>query len=376
MKHRKLLCSLMAIGLSLTTLPMLAATTIKASTWYPPKHPGVTGGYVPFMDYVKEKSGGDMDFKYWEGGALLGATETLPGLENGLADVGSLAMTYFPAEFPYFMLISDLAMLTDNSPATAAAIAEFITLECEPCRDEFFDKGLVYTSGFAITPYTLISKEPIESPADLKGKKFRSPGTLWDRWVNYVGGTPINMPASEMFESLDRGGIDIVTFSPAALSAYSLWDVASYDTLLPVGIYAALSTFTMNQDFWQDLSDDQRRILLDASAVGAMGATFRYIEDDEKTKSEAADHGVEIAEPSDALIEQLEEFKAHDLDKVKQLAKERYHIDNAEELIGIYSDLIKKWEKITDEADGDKDAIIQAMQDEIYAKIDVSEYGM
>src|SRR5690625_7679410 len=42
-------------------------TTIRATSWHPPKHPGVVGGYAPFIDYVKEASDGEIDFRFWSG---------------------------------------------------------------------------------------------------------------------------------------------------------------------------------------------------------------------------------------------------------------------------------------------------------------------
>lgn len=351
-------------------------TVIKASSWHPPKHPGVVGGYEPFMDYVKKASNGDIDFKFWSGGALLGAKDTLPGVENGVADIGVLALTYFPAEFPYFQLISDMAMLSSNPPAVAGAVAELVALDCEPCRKDFLDKGLVFTSGYSTTPYTLISKEPINGPDDLKGKKFRSAGTLWDRWTSYVGGTSVNVSAAEMFEALDRGGVDVAVFSPSALQSYSLWDVAKYDVMLPLGTYAAMSLFTMNQAFWQDLTNEQRRILLDGSAVGAMGTTFAYMNSDKSAEAKAKEHGVSLVEPSEALLQQRSEFVEADLKKVAEIAKTRYHIDDAPKWIAKYRELLKKWEGIVKETGGDQAKLVEAMQKEIYAKIDPSTYGM
>jgi TRAP-type C4-dicarboxylate transport system substrate-binding protein len=368
---------LLAAGaLALLATTAFSKTTIRASSWHPPKHPGVVGGYIPFMDYVKEASKGDIDFKFWSGGALLGAKDTLPGIRNDVADIGVLALTYFPAEFPYFQLISDLAMLSSNPPAVAAAVTELVALHCAPCRKDFTDKGLVFTSSYSTTPYTLIAKTPLKTTEDLKGKKFRSAGTVWDRWTEHVGGTSVNVSAAEMFEALDRGGVDVAVFSPSALQSFSLWDVAKYDVMLPLGTYAAMSLFTMNQDFWKDLTDEQRRILLNGSAVGAMGVTFGYMKSDESAMKLAKDHQVTIVEPSKELLEQRETFIENDLVKVAAIAKDRYGINDAEKWIKQYRELLKKWEGIVEKTGEDRQQLVKAMQDEIYAKIDPSTYGM
>lgn len=377
MKIRSTIARVAAVGaLALFASTAFSKTTIRASSWHPPKHPGVVGGYAPFMDYVKEASNGDIDFKFWSGGALLGATDTLPGIQNDVADIGVLALTYFPAEFPYAQLFSDLAMLSNNPPAVAAAITEMVTLHCAPCRKEYTDKGLVFTSSYSTTPYTLISKVPLETTADLKGKKFRSAGTVWDRWAQHVGGTSVNVSSAEMFEALDRGGVDVAVFSPSALQSFSLWDIADYDVMLPLGTYAAMSLFTMNQDFWQDLTDDQRRILLDASAIGAIGVTFEYMNSDDDALRLAEENGVSIVEPSQELLDQRAEFVEKDLLQVATIAKERYRIDEAEKWIAQYRELLEKWDGIVEELDGDREKLVKAMQEEIYAKIDASTYGM
>ncbi len=374
MKIRHALAPALAAAL-LAGAPALAQTTIRASTWHPPAHPGTVGGFEKFMDHVKEASGGDLDFQFWAGGSLLGAKDSLPGIENGIVDVSVLALTYFPAEFPHFQLIADMAMLSDTPPAIAASVAELVMLDCAPCRADFEDKGLVFTSTYSTTPYTLISKQKLTSPEDLRGKSYRSAGALWDRWVESVGGTSVNVSAAEMFETLDRGGVDVAVFSPAALKAYSLWDVADYDVMLPLGTYAAMSLFTFNQGFWSDLTDDQRKMVLEGAAIGTMGVTYAYIADDEEALAAASDHGVEIVEPSEALEAQRQEFIQTDIEKVAQIAKDRYGIDDPEEIISRYRELLEKWEGIYEETGGDQAKMTEALQREVYDKVDLSSYG-
>lgn len=370
----------MCLAAAATMMAGTAATaedvTIRASSWHPPKHPGVAQGYEPFMKYVEENSDGTMNFQFWSGGALLGATDTLPGVENGIADIGVLALTYFPAEFPHAQLISDMAMMSSDAAAITGAVTELVVLHCPPCLKDFTDKGILFTSTYSTTPYELISKEPITSVEDLRGKKFRSGGPLWDRWVQDVGGTSITVPASEMFESLDRGGVDVVIFSPSALQSFSLWDVAKNTLELPLGTYAAMSTFTINQGFWRGLTEDQRRTILDGVAVGAMGTTYGYMEQDQQAVDQAAEHGVTLSEPGADLIAQRDAFRDADLEKLAAGAEANYGIADAAGIIETYTGLVGKWETISREAEGDQQKMIEAMRTEIFDKVDVSTFGL
>src|SRR5690625_3316392 len=187
----------------------IAQTAVKVSTWYPPTHPGVTGGFSTFNETLKNDYSDEFSVKYWEGGSLLDTKGTLNGLATGVADIGNLAMTYYPGQFPYFQLIADMGMYSSNPIAVMGAVNEMLHVSCKECREEFFKNDVVYIAGNAITPYTMISKKPITEPDDLKGKKFRTPGSLWNRWASYVGGTSVDIPASEMFQALDSGAVDV-----------------------------------------------------------------------------------------------------------------------------------------------------------------------
>jgi TRAP-type C4-dicarboxylate transport system substrate-binding protein len=379
MLRRSLILS-MALGGLVATAPMGAAhaqtTTIKASIWVSPKHPSGDRGYGAFMKYVEEQSKGSIKFRYWSGGSLLGARDTLPGLINGIAHVSSMAMTYFPAEFPYAQLISNFAMLSDNPLAVTAAGTEFVVLHCQPCREEYTSKGLVFTVPYSTTPYSLISKKPIEKPEDLKGLKFRSAGSIWDRWTQYVGGAAIHTSAAEMFQALDRGGVDVAIFSPAGLKAYSLWDVAKYNVMLPIGTYAAMSAFTFNQGLWKSLTPEQRRIVLYGTAVGAVGTTGAYIDDDVEVLAEAKAHGVNIVEPSESLKAHHKVFVEEDLKKLVSSARDQYKIADAEQWIAKYREIVARWERRVEKLGNDRQKVIEAMQREIFDKVDLATYGM
>jgi TRAP-type C4-dicarboxylate transport system substrate-binding protein len=353
-----------------------AQTTVRISSWHPPKHPGVVGGYKPFIKYVEQKTDSSLKFKLWTGGALLGAKDTLPGVENDIADIGVLALTYFPAEFPYANFLSELSMLSDKPLAIAAALSELVVLDCAPCREEFTRKGLVFTSTYSTSPYLMISKTKLNSPEALKGKKFRSAGSLWERWVDFVGGTSVNAPASEMFESLDRGGLDVAVFAASGLKSFSLWDVANYINMLPLGTYSAMSLFTINQNFWRGLTDTQRRAILKGSAVGAIGVTNAYIKEGEEALKLAPKHGVTIVKPSKALKEERAAFIKSDRDEVADIGRKKYGVKNPEKWITKYLSLLKKWEGIVKKNDGNPKKLIQAMQNQIYSKVDASSYGL
>jgi TRAP-type C4-dicarboxylate transport system substrate-binding protein len=273
-------------------------------------------------------------------------------------------------------MIGDFGMMTSDPLVAAAAVTELVMLECEPCRQEFAEQGLVFTGVYSTSPYTLISKGEYNSPEALAGKKFRSGGKLWNRWIESVDGIPLNVPSSEMFESMDRGGVDVVIMSSASLSSFSLWDVADYNILTKLGTYNIAATFMFSREFWSGLDEDQRATVLDGAAMGSLGTTLDYMALDEAALAEAEEQGVTVLEPSEALSQQIAGFVKSDLETVAEAARSQHGVEDPEKWIAAYRELLDKWDGLMAEAGGDREKMLQALRDEIFSKVDVASYGL
>ena len=368
---------LVAAGVASATMISSGAATaetgITASLWVGPKHPVSVGAYDPYVDMLESKDA--FSVKYFQGGALLGAKPTLSGLRDGIADVGMMAMTYFPAEFPHAQLVADMGLATPSSLSAMAAMTEYNLLHCAPCLEEYRDQNIVYTGTYSTAPYTLISNDPIRSPEDLEGKKMRVPGSLWSRWVRHVGGVEVNVPSSQMYEGLDKGALDIAVQAPGALRSYSLWDTAKYVTLLNMGTYHSLSLMSYNHDTWASLNDSQRRMMLDDAARAGVDATMEYLNTDEDVLAAAADHGVEVISPSDGLQQQKQTFVEQDLETIIENAQKDYGIEDAAARVETLQELIKKWHAIVQEIGEDREAFIERFRSEVYDELP-DDYGV
>ena len=349
------------------------ADRVTASLWVGPKHPVSVGGYDPM---IKDLEAAGWSVKYFQGGALLGAKPTLSGLRDGIADVGMMAMTYFPAEFPRAQVVADMGLSTPSALVAMFMATEFNLLHCQPCLDEYLAQGVVYTGTYSTSPYTLISKEPIRSTADLAGKKMRVPGSLWSRWAAKVGGIEVNVPSSEMYEGLDKGALDIAIQAPGAMRSYSLWDTAKYNTVLNLGTYHSLSLLSFNQGFWQDLSEEQRKMFLAQAARAGIDATMLYSQADEEVLAAAAEHGVEVIQPSDEMKADKAAFVKEDTPMIVSEAKDKHGLNDAQEMVDTLNGLIEKWTAIVDEVgETNRDALVARFMEEVYDKLP-ADYGL
>lgn len=359
---------------ALTTIALggsIQAQDLTISQWTGPKHPVATG-YAPLIANLTENG---FNVQQFEGGALLGATPALAGIGDGIADMGMLAMTYFPAEFPNAQLVADMGLATPNNLAAMGAAIEYNLLECPECLDEYKAQNTLYLGTYSTAPYTIISNVPIRSTSDLAGKKVRVPGSLWSRWAQKVGAIEVNVPSSEMFEGLDKGALDIAIQAPGAFQSYQLWDAAKFLTTLNLGTYHSLSLMTTNRDWWTGLTDEQRTLIKSQAAQVSVDATIAYTDADAEALSQLDEHGVELIEPSDEMNADKDAFVAEDLPVIVTNAESAYGVTDAQAKVDKLQALIDKWAGIVEETGGDRDAMIARLNTDVFDKLPTN-YGM
>ncbi len=373
---KKAAATAVLVGTLSMSLGVPAMAENRFAAWLPPKHPAVTGAAVPFIKRVEKDSNGKLTFKLIAGGALLGAKNTVSGLRDGVASMGQVAFSYYPAEFPHSALVADLAMIGGNPLAVAAAVTEFTMLDCKPCQDEFKAAGIVHLGNASTSSYALISKVELNSPEALKGIKIRTPGLVWDRWARSVGAVPIDITSSEMLEALSRGQVDATLQPVGAMRTHSLWDVAKFVTNARLGTYRSWGVLTVAAGYWQNLSAKQRRIFLNNSAQSVLGATWEYVKQDQVAEAEFANKGVTMVEPSKALRDEINNFNAKDRAAVIANAKSKLGIANPEPLIATYVALIKKWDGKYKGLGHNIQKMSQMLTKEVYDKVNANTYGL
>lgn len=373
MKHMFLAASA-AFATAALAVPV-GATELSVATWTAPSHPTQWAGWEPMFAKLSAEKDVDLTFKIVGGGALMGAKESLQGLGDGIADASILALTYNPSDLPTAQIVSELTMQSGDALAVAAAVTEFIITACEPCQAEFAASNVVYTGNYATAPYALISKDPIRTPDDLKGKRVRTPGAAWDRFLTASGGTVVHTGSAEMYEALDKGIIDVALQPAASLKTYSLWDVAKSITLGSYGVYNAGPLLTFNKDSWAALSVAQRRAILDAVPEALIKTTEGYLKQDDEARAAASGNGMEVIDAPAALESWIAEFNDKDLSTVIAAAGTTYGVKEPEAVANAYREILRKWTART-AAGMSRDELVATLKSEVFAPLDANSYGL
>jgi len=366
---------LIAAGLVAGMSAGVSAKELKASVHLPPKNNTVADGWEPFAEQVKAQTNGELTVKLFLGGSLLGPKAASEGIRDGVVDLGYVIVGYHPAEFPHTAFINDMAAIGTNAVVVTAATSELILTQCEPCLADYRKRGNVYTGSYAVPPMVIMSTKMIESPDDIKGLKIRSAGAAWDNFVNAVGATPVNVPSSEQYEAMSRGVVDASFHVAASLKTYGLWDMTKDVLLVDVGAYRAINTFAFNPESWAELTDDQRRIVLEAASDANFGIAAGYINTDKAALKESEEKGIRVQKISDAFKAIRSDYVSREKAGLVAKGKETRGVADPEPLIQKMSELVDKWTAIYEETGGDVDAIRERFKSDVIARIDVSTYG-
>lgn len=348
---------------------------IKLNSWLGPMHPINSGGYEPFIKAMEADSKGSLKFKLFLSGSLLDSRGTLPGIRDGVVEGGFVVLSFHPAEFPHASTFTDLAMVGTDALSAAAAVTETVLLHCQPCEAEAKKQNFLFFGAYATTAYNIMSRQPIRSLEDMKGKKVRSFGGAIDRWLRDLGAVAVNIDATYAYEGLSKNTLDAVMLPVADLGAYNLWDVAPYVTLLNVGSFKSNSTVGFSRDFWKKLTTDQRKLFLKNAPIMVLGPGIDYIKNDEKVIPEAKAKKVTLIEPTDAMKNGVNAFFEKDKAAIFEAAAKR-GVKDPNAIVSKYIELVAKYDKLFKDKRNDQKALYEIMYNEVYAKLDPAKYGM
>jgi TRAP-type C4-dicarboxylate transport system substrate-binding protein len=216
-----------------------------------------------FVDEVKKATGGEIEIQIFWSNALGAAKENLTLLGTGAIDAAGMSAGYFPAQLPFFAAPNSLPMAMDNICQSSALMKAF--MEKIPAFQEEAKANKVVPVFFhLLNPYLLVTREPVNTLDDLKGKKIRTWGEDMPRLVKAAGGTPVTIFLPELYENLQRGVIDGCPFSVDFIQTYKIYEVAKYVTEVVMWEGPAWGVW-FSQKSWDNLSPKHRQIIMDVA---------------------------------------------------------------------------------------------------------------
>ena len=260
-RRKALRLSLLAGALAFV-LPVLTAGDLKAETvlkfavTVPLENATATQVFKPWADKVNEEAKGEFRIQVY-GLELANSRNVWERTLNGVADIGWALHGTVGLPFPKTSVIT-LPLLVEDKQAGAASAALWKLYESGLLADEY--KGVKVLGLVALPVQGLATKSKIAKFDDLKGQKIRSADKLSGDIATALGGSPISLSATEVYQALSRGVVDSAIANWIMMGAFRLTEVTNdYITGVPLGSPSGF--IVMNPKSYEKLSDKGKQIL-------------------------------------------------------------------------------------------------------------------
>lgn len=259
-----------------------------------------------FAKMVNEMSGGRLEIEVYPAGELMGAFEIFDATRDGTIDCAAAWSTYWTTKNTAFDLLCSMGyMMTAPDYMTWLYQGGGLELGQELYAKydlKFFPMAITGPeSGFRL-------KEPIRTLEDFKGKKLRT-GVLQTIWVlQQIGANPTRIPGSEVYMALKLGTIDGAEYAVPATD----WNMKFQETtkywMTPAGWHQAgcVSDLMINQESWNKLPDDLKRIVETAAKANMIWSYSKANYDNMEAQRKFKEAGVKESRLDEEAQKKLE----------------------------------------------------------------------
>lgn len=333
---KRMLYTLAAAALMISSTSVRAETVVTYSSWLPLTHHMHTNAIAPFIDQVSTVTEGRVRIELLP--KLVG---TMPvqydAVRDGLVDMGVFVPGATPGRFP-IMEVAELPLLEDDPTVAAPAVWRLYDQWLRK-YDEFRDVHVL--SIFSTAPgHFCMANQAVLEPDDLRGMKLRTALASTIPLVERLGAVPVQKPTGEIYELLAGGALDGTLLGPEAVVGFNLTDVVDHITIVPGGLYVSVLALAINKDVWNSISpEDQAAISAIAGENFAtlIGATYGSAA--VTAVDELKGMGKDIVVADGPLLEAIQTAAAPSQDAWVQKASEAGVTDAAEILQAFKSDL-------------------------------------
>ncbi|MEO1456595.1 MAG: C4-dicarboxylate TRAP transporter substrate-binding protein [Pseudomonadota bacterium] len=192
------------------------------------------------------------------GGALYGFKDTLEAVGDGLTDAGWVGTLWEGSKMPLQNITYFTPFVSDDLVATLKIMNE-LHREMPALREAWEDENVVFLGASGVETYHLFTNFPVNSIADLDGRKIIAPGPSAN-WIKSLGAVPVNGALPTYYNQIQTGVADGVVVIITGAFPNKHYEVAPYVTLVGLGAQMT-GGLGINKDVWDGLSDDVRQVL-------------------------------------------------------------------------------------------------------------------
>ncbi len=214
-------------------------------------------GSNQFMDEVKKRSNGELEFKLLGGPEITSPMSLHKFTAQGMCDAMISAPAYYASDWPEGEAI-DLIKPQD--------MRTWFRENMLNLYDEALQKklGLKYVAMVQMpVPFYLLTTKKVVTTADWSGLKLRTPGGMVGEFMKNLGAATVTVASAEIITALQQGIVDGEMRTPDGCYAMKEYEYVKHTLNIPL-INGATHVY-MNLDAWNKLPPHLQKLLADVA---------------------------------------------------------------------------------------------------------------
>jgi TRAP-type C4-dicarboxylate transport system substrate-binding protein len=239
-----------------------AQQELKLASFVPPTHVIWTDVITPWTREVAKLSNNQLTIRLFPAMQLGGRPPDLyRQVVQGISDITFTLPGYTSSDFPMMALTELPGIAKSADDGTRKLWSRF---------DKFLTRDFKNTKVLMLwnsdTASLMSRSKPIRTLEDLKGMKIRTPSAAQSAQLTALGAIPVDMPANQIYNNLDRGVIDASMIPMSAALDFKLIEVAKYFTVeAPLGRSPFL--VAMNRARYEKLPANLKKVIDDTTGL-------------------------------------------------------------------------------------------------------------
>ena len=290
-------------NMAVLTIAAITSTTSTAATRWDMATPYVdathhTKNIRQFAEDVKTATNGELDIIVHAGASLIKHKEIPRAVRTQQVPIGEVFIGILGNDDPIYKLDNLPFLATNFKQAKKLYEVSKSELEAKLNKD-----GMMLLYSVPWPPQGVYSKEPLTNIENFKSAKLRAYSSTLSRLAVLLDASPTTVQTVEIPQAFSTGIIDMMITSPTTGVSSQSWDYVNNYT--DVQAWIPKNMVIVNKRAFKRLDKSLQEALLTAAAAAEKrGWEMAMNETKSKTK-ELASHGMNVAEPTEELMDAL-----------------------------------------------------------------------
>jgi len=266
-----------------------------------------------FAQKVEELTQGNVKIKIFWPGQLVKTKEAFDALEKGMIDAYSGSMLYFAGFVPEV----NCEWLPFGWQDTGQALEVYRDNGwLDLMRKATIKHGVHYVAPLCVASMGLITKFPVRTVEDMKGRKIRAVG-MEAKIMDVLGAAPVAIAGAEQYMALKRGTVEGTDYPFYTIGKYKFYEVCNY-IIRPAFHTPGIIEILINQQVYSALPRQYQEAIDKAGWLAFERTVELSPQWDERAYQVCKEKGVEIIDLAPA---ELQRFRQATLPLWEKVAK-------------------------------------------------------